>query len=168
MEERIPVCNFDIELKGWKEPFKNLADFLRMAEKARSLSRLQGEHVLFSDRSLGGGHVNGLHVFKAELDLDAPGYVHLHYVPNGGILDVGKEKGTFYLRGFGDNPVHTLTHLYESLPNQKGNTKREAMADQIKLHSSHNIDKFLEDSLSGGRTKFKLLEQKYRTFVSNQ
>ena len=168
MDKFTPVCNFNIKLKGWEGPFQNLEHFLIVSERVKSLKNINGQHVLGSEGLLYKGKYGGLHNFEAELDLEAPDYVHIHYGPNGGILDVNRKGESFCLRGFGDIPRYTLRHLYKTLPNQKRNTKRSAIAGQIKSHSSYEIDKFLEDSLSREETKLKLLEQKYRTFVSNQ
>jgi len=160
----IPICNLNIKLIGWEGPFNNIKYFFTIAKEAESLKSLQKSHV-DSNGKLFFGNVPGLHIFNATLTIDVPGYLHIHYGKHGNISELTKNAGDVYLDGFGKHPFFTLEKLYENLPNQKINTKISALVEEIKKHSSYDIEQFLNDSLSKKGTKVKLLEQKYKNII---
>ena len=184
-----PLFNLTITLSGWQGPFKNTWELRYMAEVvARAEKLYAGDFHVTEDSKLNRKHMQGLHICRGVVDLrelypleDA----HVHFDDE---LVLGNSRSLEYItvikegvffehpldleleRRYADItyvrrcPVYTLQGLYETLPDDKVNTKIAALAEALEQHRGYTFS-----SASRNKTLvLKLLENKYRHMVSNQ
>ncbi|MFH1248797.1 MAG: hypothetical protein V1660_01455 [archaeon] len=119
------------------------------------------------------GFKNDLHTYHGTIDLDDLGEgPHIHFNEKKGIdYVVDSNEGIFLKDVMGDakyaekiSPIYTLGGLYHSLPNNRMNTRIEALKDTLFAHARYEFDSIAKRK----ETVLKLLEHKYREFVSDQ
>ena len=135
-------------------------------ERYRALSDC---HVTDTGRIVD-GTIGGLHTCEGEMNLDESSQ-HIHFEGEG----IGNFKNDwplipFYLdinrSGLSVTPRHTLSGLYAQ---SKESNHFDLLRGAFEAHTSFEMDKFLEESISTREeTREKLLENKYRRMISDQ
>jgi hypothetical protein len=182
------VCNLHIDINGWQRTYRNLdyQTFLSNSKKLGVLGKFRGDFRLLMDGSLIPSIPDeGFHSYGAEIDLDEVykinfsttkfgplrylGLPHLHFVPGGEIVghihpDSLEDRSELKLTSCPfSRPHYTLKGLYNSLEDEKFNTKINALRDELGRGG------YVDNSIANRKqTKLKLLENRYRRKVSNQ
>lgn len=172
--KRKPLFNVSIKIKGWEGPFQNLNYFLTIAQKAEDVLELNGNvHVLEGGQIAQGSNPN-VHTYNGQIKIDEP-TIHLHYdslhCDFEQLREIIRKKNHFYLEGIAETafPIYTLEGLYSTLESQNTETRIKALTNALETLTYFRASSFLKESVSIKKTtKLKLLEQKYKTLISNQ
>lgn len=168
---KLPIFNLSTNITGFQGPFKNLNEFLSRSESAKYFKNYIGVFHVCRNGELKHGFINGLHRYRAEFDLEEltsfSSYKHIHG-DNGKVLDIYFKNDKLFLYRVPSEPIFTLDGLYSILPNQKINTKINAMLIILKDYNREDFGDSLQSIATRKETKLKLLENKYRRIVSNQ
>jgi hypothetical protein len=175
-KKSLDVFNISFSISGYHGPFRDFYDFFSRAEIASKVKPYVGNFHVNNNGEVKPGFINGLHTLNADFDLDEfrsssgiLGGISMHHIPYNseqysGILDVlvSSEKMLFLdVRG---NPIYTLDGLYSTLPNNKINTRINAINQCLEY-----FDNPLDNSIATRKeTKLKIAENLYRRKVSNQ
>ncbi len=183
-----PICNLKIELNGWQGNYTDFSSFMSTANKLRILGKFEGEFRLLLDGSLINASPNPMfHSYSATLHLEEVsrldfeqgfktrpfrylGLPHIHLKDNGYIFgsitpdSFGELKPTKLMCSPFSRPHYTLEGLYDSLPNEKMNTKITALQKELLERTGY----VFESVALRKDTRLKLLEHQYRRKVSNQ
>lgn len=172
-----PLYNVDIKLTGFQGPFNSLVDFEVIGKLVSRLRDLQGKFYILENGELVSGKKERIHTFYCELDVSVIGRLpYIHY-PNGQLSYITRIKGKPFLEeGVMDyktrfehgieprNPMYTLKGLYNTIENDRLNTKINALTDALKEHVKYDFQTIAKRK----RTKICLLENAYKRLVSNQ
>ena len=168
-KEEKPLFNIEINIDGQQGPFKSFDYFLYIAKTADRVSKNYiGSFSVTDNRRLIRCVTKGLHTYRGEIDLEetpAFGVYHVHHHHGIGVSDIIHENGNIFLSHiFDEEPIYTLQGLYNSLPNQKINTKINALLGSLENHTNYEFNSIATKK----ETRLKLLENAYRRLISNQ
>jgi hypothetical protein len=176
----------NIYFTGWEGVYSDLSHFKNIAKKVEILEPFLGEKTLLLDGSLSSGFNVKLHKFDLEFDLregynvDGTFYInskwesfqyynlpHAHF-EGGTVISVSPQffmkKIPQFMDGAFSRPYYALRGLYSTLPNEKLNTRINALRQELLIRKGYH-----EDSIAIRKeTMIKLLENKYRKLISNQ
>ena len=160
-----------IDIIGWKREYLNLTHFLNTAEKATVLREIQGNHILLRNGVLcPNSHDYKLHTYFGEVDLEEDyTFPHIHLSDGFTLGDIDpesfKESTKPRLRGIlFSRPHYTLEGLYSTLPNERINTRINAMQKELFERKGY----LFESIVTRKAAKLKLLENAYKRIISNQ
>ena len=161
----VPLYNVDISFREWKGPFRNIREFEHIAKIFTRIEGLKGSFFVTNEGRLVIGSQQGLHTYKANIDLTQPNHVHIEEkLPS--YLEYKNEKIFLdaYYQTPNNKPVYTLNGLYETLENNKLNTKIKALEDNLKNHKDYDFNSITRPK----EIRLKLLENAYRRLISDQ
>lgn len=156
---------------------KNLHDFYVLSNLVDRVKDLEGSFYVLETGELIRGKKDGLHTFSGELDVcDVGRLPHVHYKEkpfNYVLRDNGKPffeevKEVFEISKEVDleqrNPVYTLEGLYNTLEDNRGQTRLNALVDVLKKQAKYDFNSIATNE----RIKIFLLENAYKRKISDQ
>ena len=169
IKEETPLFNLIINLEGWQGPFNTFLCFESIAERADEYRSLKGmEHYVSSDGSIRGPKKDGLHTFRAALNLTTPEHLDITSkigLPNK-VLRLLSDPFQIDAQDLPKHPIYTLKGMYAALPNQDRETKMEAI---IREFSFRNTDITLSEiQLEDPLITLAWLENNYMHKISDQ
>jgi len=177
--EKVPIFNVHLKITGWEGPFGDYNEFRHVV---RGLNYLGDSSTIaykvMENGKLVPGLREGLHTYSGEIDLGEMG-LHIHY-NGGGIGPLLREGDSVFLldekmnyeNGMKRKPRYTLQGLYETLTDNRMNTKIKRLEEELKEQDKYKFNTNLRYQFNSivkhKETKVKLLENAYRRRVSNQ
>lgn len=184
-----PISNLDIALTGWQGDYSHsdYAKFSNTSKVFNELKRFNGKFTILRDGTLIPSLNSKLHTYYGKLDINegninrGPDTIenspYRYY--NLPTIELTKEGYTFEIHpdcfynkkmlklrdyNFLSRPHYTLEGLYDSLPSPKMSNKINALEEELLKRRGIKNESIVRRKL----TKLKLLENKYRKFVSDQ